>query len=209
MRRSVVYVVAAAGLAGGGALLAPALAPAAQVGDDASATAELKTADGSEVGDVRFEVDDGVVNVEVDLDLPDDATTSPAFHGLHVHANDDPANGEGCKADPDEAPDTWFTAVDGHLRSGDEAHGTHTGDLPSIQLDDEGKGQADYDASRLSLDDLDGRAVVLHADPDNFGNVPTGTDPAQYTANSPAATEKTQSTGNAGPRIACGLVATP
>lgn len=208
MPRTVVYIVAAAGIAGAAALIAPALAPAAQTGDAGSAVAQLKLADGSKIGTVEFDADgdDGVTTVDVELDVPDEASPAAAFHGLHVHANNDPANGEGCKADPDQPADTWFVAVDGHLRAGDEAHGYHTGDLLPIQLDDQGRGHAEFDASRITVDDLDGRAVVLHADADNFGNVPTGTGPDQYTANSPTATEKTAATGNAGTRLACGLI---
>lgn len=209
MSRKVVYLAAAAGLVGAAALLVPALAPAESAGDDASPVASLRTADGSKVGTVEFENGDHGVTVDVDLDVPEAASTGPAFHGLHVHANDDPANGEGCDADPGQPPDTWFTAVDGHLRYGDQAHGHHTGDLLPIRLDRNGRGRAEFEAGNLSLDDLDGRAVVLHADPDNFGNVPTGTGPDRYTANSPTATGDTAASGNAGTRLACGLIRTP
>jgi Cu-Zn family superoxide dismutase len=51
-----------------------------------------------------------------------------------------------------------------------------------------------------------GRAVVLHAGPDNFGNVPVGAVSDQYAPNSTSATEKTVKTGNAGDRVACGLI---
>ena len=54
--------------------------------------------------------------------------------------------------------------------------------------------------------ELPGKAVILHAGADNFGNVPVGTGPDQYTANSAAATTKTGNTGNAGDRIACGVI---
>ena len=50
-----------------------------------------------------------------------------------------------------------------------------------------------------------GRAVVLHAGPDNFGNVPVGPNADQYTAGS-TALAKTQATGNAGDRFACGVI---
>ena len=59
---------------------------------------------------------------------------------------------------------------------------------------------------RFSIDELDGRAVVLHAGPDNFGAVPLGPGPDQYTPNGPAAVDATGKTGNAGKRIACGVI---
>ena len=51
-----------------------------------------------------------------------------------------------------------------------------------------------------------GKAVILHAKADNFGNVPTGTAANQYTPNGPEATDLTARTGNASDRVACGLV---
>lgn len=174
----------------------------------ASATAVLRLADGTEVGSVRFTDGSGGggTDVSVDLDVPDGATRSRAFHGFHVHANDDPANGEGCKADPAEAPATWFTAVDGHLKDGDQTHGDHVGDMPSLDLDETGRAHAEFTTWRFSPDDLAGRAVVLHDAPDNLGNVPTGSGSDQYTPNRPAAADKTHGTGNAGNRVACGVV---
>ena len=53
---------------------------------------------------------------------------------------------------------------------------------------------------------LRNRVVILHANPDNFGNVPTGPAANQYTANSQAATTATANTGNAGNRVACGVI---
>ena len=54
--------------------------------------------------------------------------------------------------------------------------------------------------------DLAGKAVIVHAGADNFGNIPLGAALDQYTANDPAAVAKTQNTGNAGDRIACGVI---
>jgi len=205
MRRSVIYAVSAGALVGAGALLVPLLAPAASE-DGAEASAVLRTADGTEVGHVAFESDDGATTVDVELDVPDGATAAAAFHGLHVHANDDPANGDGCIADPAQPADTWFTSADGHLRHDDQVHGSHAGDLPPVDLDADGHGRAEFSSGRLTLDDLRGRAVVLHAGLDNLGNVPVGPGPEQYTPNTPAALDKTHATGNAGDRIACGVV---
>jgi Cu-Zn family superoxide dismutase len=48
--------------------------------------------------------------------------------------------------------------------------------------------------------------VIVHAGSDNYGNIPIGDAPDQYTPNSEAATEATAKTGNAGARIACGVI---
>jgi Cu-Zn family superoxide dismutase len=128
------------------------------------------------------------------------------FHGFHVHANDDPANGTGCVADPAAAPSTWFVSADGHLAGSGKTHGDHAGDMPSPLIARDGTAILMFTTDRFTPSSVVGRAVVLHAGADNFGNVPTGSAADQYTANTPAATAKTQATGNAGDRVACGVV---
>jgi Cu-Zn family superoxide dismutase len=123
-----------------------------------------------------------------------------------VHANDVPANGSGCVAGPAQPPATWFVSADGHLTLPGRTHGGHAGDLPPVLLNADGEADLKFTTGRLTLGELEGRAVVLHAGPDNLGHVPVGTAPDAYTPNSPAATAKTQATGNAGDRVACGVV---
>ena len=48
--------------------------------------------------------------------------------------------------------------------------------------------------------------MIVHAGPDNLGNVPVGSEPNQYNPNSPDAVDRTQATGNAGDRVACGEI---
>jgi superoxide dismutase, Cu-Zn family len=62
-----------------------------------------------------------------------------------------------------------------------------------------------FDIDRIPIGDLANRVVILHAKPDNFGNVPVGTADDQYSAGKDSLT-KTQATGNAGDRIACGVI---
>ncbi len=64
----------------------------------------------------------------------------------------------------------------------------------------------DRGAKPATVLELDGKALIVHARPDNFGNVPVGTADNQYTPNTPAAVSLTQNTGNAGDRLACGVV---
>lgn len=178
------------------------------------AAAELRTPDGATVGQVVFsEEESGAIRAAVEIrGLEGEA----GFHGLHVHANDDPSNGEGCEANPLAPPDTWFLSADGHLTTGSthagtghaggEDHPAHPGDLPPVLVGEGGSASAESSTDRLAAEDLAGTAVILHADPDNLGNVPTGAGPEGYRPNGPEAQELTEESGNAGDRIACGVI---
>jgi Cu-Zn family superoxide dismutase len=168
-----------------------------------TARAVLRDVAGAVVGHVELEDHDGATEVTVALEGLD---ATPGHHGFHVHGNDDPANGRGCDADPAAAPEAWFTAVDGHLHDAGQLHGDHRGDMPSVLVTAEGTATASFVTDRFAVTDLAGAAVVVHAGADNFGNVPFGPAGDQYLPNTPAALDATAQTGNAGPRIACGLV---
>ena len=172
------------------------------------AKAALTTADGSPAGTVSFTAEAGGTEVDVQV-TPAKAVTADRFHGIHIHANGDPANGEGCKADPAAAPATWFTAVDGHLKAGTATHADHSGDMPSVLVRKDGTASLRFTTDRFTPAEVVGKAVVLHANPDNFGNVPAGPQPEQYQPNSPAAATRTADTGNAGDRMACGVISRP
>ena len=82
------------------------------------AQARLKTAVGRSIGTVTFRDDpksDEII-IRVNLKVPPVLTSIPAFHGLHVHANDNATNGVGCVADPAALPSTWFVSADGHYK---------------------------------------------------------------------------------------------
>ena len=106
----------------------------------------------------------------------------PGAHGFHVHEKGD------CSA-----PD--FSSAGGHFNPGSQPHGDptagahHAGDMPVLVADASGKATARAELRTMSIDgsanDIVGKAVVVHADPDDF---------------------RTQPAGNSGARIACGVI---
>lgn len=168
--------------------------------------AVLRDASGVDHGSVTFVPKGSQTEVRVQLVGLPEAIARDAFHGFHLHANSDPANGEGCLADAAQASSTWFTAVDGHWKADAQVHSSHVGDLPSVLVLSDGRAEMRFVTGRLDTAQLRGRAVILHAGADNFGNVPVGTGANQYTANTAGAVTATQNTGNAGDRLLCGVV---
>lgn len=168
-----------------------------------SAKATLATADGIKIGMVEFKTDDGHTEVRVRLS---GAPGLDAFHGFHIHANDVPANGDGCVADPTAASSTWFVSADGHYNPTGQSHSHHVGDMPVIYVNADGSVETRFAIDKINPGDLNNKVVILHAGADNFGNIPLGSGPTHYTANSPDATTATAKTGNAGDRVACGVI---
>lgn len=106
-----------------------------------------------------------------------------AEHGFHVHEKGDCSSGDGLSAgghfNPDGKP---------HGNHADMAH--HAGDLPSLKADASGVAKFSFETTSIAvgsgLADVTGRGLIVHRDPDDY---------------------KTQPTGNAGPRLACAVIA--
>ena len=188
-----------------GAVLIGGLVSAASASASAkSAKATLATADLTKIGSVVFKTERGHTEVRVRL------TGAPgvdAFHGFHIHANDVVANGDGCIADPAAAPSTWFVSADGHFNPTGQSHSHHVGDMPVVYVNADGSVETRFRIDKIDPAELAGKVVILHAGADNLGNIPLGTGATQYTANSADATAATAKTGNAGDRVACGVIA--
>jgi len=80
------------------------------------------------------------------------------------------------------------------------------GDMPVLYFNSDGSVQARFRLDQIKPRDIAGMAVVLHSGHDNFGNIRLGDAKTQYTANGAEATAATAATGNAGVRVACGLI---
>ncbi len=143
-------------------------------------TTQLLAANGASVGTATLMQEADGTRVTASL-----AGLSPGEYALHLHA-----------VGKCEGPD--FKSAGGHFNPGMKQHGhlnpmgEHAGDLPNITIGADGRGS--IDALRpglrmvdgdMPLVDADGAAIVLHAGPDDYR-----TDPA----------------GNAGARIACGVI---
>jgi Cu-Zn family superoxide dismutase len=167
-------------------------------------TAVLRNAAGTVVSRVVFtSIGGGKTLVSATVNFPG---IRAGFHGYHIHGNDNPANGDGCVADPAMPANTHFVSADGHWNPTAATHGQHAGDMPNVMVLTDGSGFLSFTNQIDPLSDIVGRAVILHEGIDNHGNIPVGTAANQYTANSPEAITLTQNTGNAGNRIGCGLI---
>jgi superoxide dismutase, Cu-Zn family len=105
-----------------------------------------------------------------------------AMHGFHIHEAGDCSSGDGM-------------STKGHFNPQGKPHGNpasaerHAGDLPALQADKGGRAKLDVTLDGITLapgpSGIVGRGLIIHADPDDY---------------------KTQPTGNAGARIACGVI---
>lgn len=158
---------------------APA-APDMTTASTADAIAVLSATEGSAVtGELAFTVVEGGVRIQGQVNgLPPNGE-----HGFHVHETGD------CSA-----PDG--TSAGGHFNPMATAHGRvgagehHVGDTDNIVADDTGVARVDARLEGATLadgapGDILGRGVIVHADADDYA---------------------TQPTGNAGARLACGVI---
>lgn len=152
-----------------------------------AAVARLQDAAGNRLGSVWFlprSSDKLAIRVSASF-------LTEGFHGFHVHA-----------VGKCEAP---FTTAGGHFNPKTRGHGAHAGDLPPLWVDADGRGWMELQSDRFSVADLldaDGSAIIVHAGPDNLGNIP-----ARYAPTGPDAA--TLATGDSGARVACGVVSNP
>ncbi len=183
-RRAAVVAAAASAVALAGAGVLPAGADDSNEGN--RATAVLIGANGNDVGRVTFtEVRRGVVRVSAEV------AGLTGFHGFHIHA------GSGCR-DGNGKPN--FLLAAGHLGHDPNSgvhHRDHPGDMPVLLAKSDGTATTRFETTRVSVEGIKGRTIIVHALPDNYANIP-----ARYGS----ADATTLATGDAGGRLACGAI---
>lgn len=155
----------------------------------------LEKGDGASVGTATFEQSESGTAVSLELE-----GMEPGFHGFHIHMTGECEPDSAAPDDPEEKGD--FLSAGGHLGSDVDEHPNHAGDLPSVLINDDGTGELTFTTDRFTMEDLtddDGSAVMIHSGTDNFANVPE-----RYADD--GADEDTLGTGDAGTRVACGVV---
>lgn len=143
------------------------------------ATAQLQSAAEQKVsGELLFyQQDSGPVLLKVKV-----AGLKPnSEHGFHVHMT-----GDCSKAD--------FSSAGGHFNPQQHAHGAqtaehHAGDIPNLNANADGVVDTQITLTQLSLlpgtNNIIGKAVIIHANPDDY---------------------RSQPAGNSGARIACAVI---
>ena len=144
-----------------------------------TAYAELEPSEGNDVrGTVNFTATAGGVRVVASF-----TGLSEGEHGFHVHETGD------CSA-PDASSAGGHFAPQGtpHGAPTDPADQRHAGDLGNIEADASGNSSYERVDEQLTLsgpNSIIGKAVIVHADPDDLESQPSG---------------------NAGARLACGVI---
>jgi superoxide dismutase, Cu-Zn family len=146
--------------------------------ENARATAQLAPTPGNQTaGEATFDQVGSKVRVVVVVQ----GLKPGQEHGLHIHEVGDCGNAaENAK---------------GHFNPASKSHGSpsdgnrHAGDLPALAANQQGRAKVQADVDMITLGSgsgsVLGRALVVHADPDDY---------------------KTQPAGNSGARIACGVI---
>ena len=149
-------------------------------GEGVRATASLQPTKGNSTrGTVTFVQQGERVLVTTDIS----GLKPNAEHGFHVHEKGD------CKSDDG-------MSAGGHFDPAGKEHGfylateKHAGDMPNLKADANGNAKGTFEATLITIGkgpaDIVGKGLIVHRDRDDYNSQPAG---------------------NAGPRLACAVIA--
>lgn len=154
-------------------------------------TADIQTADKTTVATATFAFTDGYATVTVKTVAP--GLLNPGFHGMHIHSVG--------KCDGD------FTSAGPHFQVPGRTGHPMSGDLSSLQVRGDGSAMSVTTTDAFTAEDLLAgakTAIIIHEKADNFANIPP--DRYQQLNGTPGPDETTMNTGDAGKRVACGVI---
>jgi len=167
-------------------------------------TAQLKSADGTTVATADIEFADGFATVTVETTTPGKLT--PGFHGLHIHAV---GKCEANSVAPTGGAPGDFNSAGAHFQKTGHTGHPASGDLASLQVRQDGTAKLVTTTDAFTAEDLLGgakTAIIIHEKADNFANIPP--ERYQQVNGAPPPDETTMATGDAGKRVACGVIGT-
>ena len=165
-------------------------------------TAQLKLADGTTVATADIEFAGGFATVTVETTAP--GVLTPGFHGLHIHSV---GKCEASSVAPTGGAPGDFNSAGAHFqKAGHTAHPA-SGDLTSLQVRADGTAKLVTTTDAFTAEDLLAgakTAIIIHEKADNFANIPP--ERYQQVNGNPPPDETTMATGDAGKRVACGVI---
>ncbi|MDT5148870.1 MAG: superoxide dismutase, Cu-Zn family [Mycobacterium sp.] len=175
-------------------------APTAPTGE--TLTADIKTADGTSVASAQFVFSGGFATITVKTTAA--GQLAPGFHGLHIHSV---GKCEPASVAPTGGAPADFNSAGAHFQvAGHTAHPA-SGDLASLQVRGDGSASLVTTTDSFTAADLlagQKTAIIIHEKADNFANIPP--ERYQQVNGTPGPDETTMATGDAGKRVACGVI---
>lgn len=151
-------------------------------------TATIVSLDGKNIGQAVFRPNGSALNVLVTVNAG--SGVEPGFHAMHIHSVGTCNTGD------------KFVSAGGHLQVDGHTGHPSSGDLVSINILPDGSGMTVTSTAAVNLSQVSGKSIIIHQNADNFANIPN-----RYSAGGqPGPDEETMSTGDGGPRLACGVI---
>ncbi len=181
----------------------PAAPPTSAPAD--TLTAQINGPDGAQVAAATIEFKDDGAFAVITVQTTAPGKLAPGFHGLHIH---DVGKCEVNSVAPTGGAPGDFLSAGGHYQGGGQGcHPNHAGDLASLEVRGDGTAMLVTTTNAIDRADLlsgDGTAIIIHANADNFANIPA--DRYQQSNGAAPPDETTLATGDGGKRVACGVV---
>jgi superoxide dismutase, Cu-Zn family len=167
-----------------------------------SLTTHLIAPDGAKVATATFEFANGYVKIT--LETTGQGALTPGFHGVHIHSV---GKCEANSVAPTGGAPGDFLSAGGHFQAPGHTGEPMSGDLTSLEVRKDGGALLVTTTDAFTKDELlagPGTAIMIHAGSDNFANIPA--DRYTQTNGAPGPDQTTMSTGDAGKRVACGVI---